>query len=100
MSTARPTRKSTARRSSALVVRLDQQSKACLSDAARLRRVSVSDYVRLVAVGQARREVRAAREQTISLTPHEQLAFWHALNERPKLTPAQRRLGALARGER
>jgi hypothetical protein len=30
----------------------------------------------------------------------EQLAFWNALNETPKLTEAQQRLGATMRGER
>jgi uncharacterized protein (DUF1778 family) len=84
---------------SPLMVRLDAESKRCLAEAADLRCISVSDYVRAVTVPQARREVRAAREQVIALTPDEQLAFWNALNEAPKLTAAQRRLGALMRGE-
>ena len=87
------------RKASPLMVRLDEESKAVLSRAAELRRISVSDYVRAVTVAQARKEVLAAREQVISLTPEEQLAFWNALNEPPKLTDAQRRLGALMRGE-
>src|SRR5262245_57337549 len=49
---------------SQLVVRLDPESKAYLTQAADLRRISVSDYVRVVAVTQAQREVLAAREQT------------------------------------
>jgi uncharacterized protein (DUF1778 family) len=85
--------------SSPLMVRLDEESKTYLSAAAQLRRISVSDYVRTVTVAQARREVLAAREQTIALTPEEQLAFWNALNDTPKLTAAQRRLGAVMRGE-
>ncbi|MBI1900997.1 MAG: DUF1778 domain-containing protein [Planctomycetia bacterium] len=80
------------------MVRLDAESKACLTKAAELRRVSVSDYVRLVTLAQARREVEAAEESTIVLTPEEQLAFWNALNAPPKLTPAQRELGRLIRG--
>ena len=84
---------------SPLMVRLDDDTKACLAQAAKLRRISVSDYVRTVTVAQARREVRAAREQTLTLTPEEQLAFWLALNEVPRLTKKQRRLGALMRGE-
>src|SRR5215813_3870759 len=72
--------------SSPLMVRLDEQSKTYLAEAAQLRRISVSDYVRTVTVAQARREVLAAREQTIALTPEEQLTFWNALNEVPKLT--------------
>jgi uncharacterized protein (DUF1778 family) len=81
------------------MVRLDKESKACLSKAAELRRISVSDYVREVTVAQARREVAAAAEQTIALTPAEQLAFWQALSETPRLTKAQRDLGRIMRGE-
>jgi uncharacterized protein (DUF1778 family) len=88
-----------ARKASPLMVRLDDESKRYLAEAAGLRRVSVSDYVRTVTVSQARREVRAAGEQIIVMTPDEQLSFWKALNETPKLTPAQRRLGAAMRGE-
>ena len=87
------------RKPSPLMVRLDEASKEWLAQAAKLRRISVSDYVRAVTVAQARREVAAAREQAISLTSEEQLEFWNALNETPKLTDAQRRLGALMRGE-
>jgi uncharacterized protein (DUF1778 family) len=87
------------RKASPLMVRLDEQSKAYLARAAELRRISVSDYVREVTVAQAKREVQAAREQTISLTPEEQLAFWNALSASPKLTAAQRRLGEAMRGE-
>jgi uncharacterized protein (DUF1778 family) len=79
------------------MVRLDRASKRALTDAAELRGISVSDYVRVVTVAQARREVEAARAQTISLTPDEQLAFWNALQETPRLTPAQKRLAALMR---
>jgi uncharacterized protein (DUF1778 family) len=82
-----------------LMVRLDQESKQSIAQAAELRRVSVSDYVRSVTVAQARRELMAAREQVISMTPEEQLRFWTALNETPQLTEAQRKLGAMMRGE-
>jgi len=88
-SSSRPTR--------SLVVRLDDESKAFLSQAAKLRRISISDYVREVTVAQARREVRAAEEQIITLSPEAQLAFWTALNEAPCLTEAQKQLGALMR---
>jgi uncharacterized protein (DUF1778 family) len=81
------------------MVRLDEASKDVLSQAAELRRISVSDYVRQVTVSQARREVSAAAEQTISLTSDEQMAFWAALNRPAKLTPAQKKLGKLMRGE-
>ena len=88
-----------AKTASPLMVRLDEESKRCLAEAADLRHVSVSDYVRTVTVSQARREVRAAAAQVIAMTPEEQLMFWKALNETPKLAPAQRRLGSLMRGQ-
>ena len=87
-------------RPSPLMVRLDEESKACLVQAAQLRRISLSDYVRTVTVAQARREVLAAGERTLALAADEQLTFWNALNETPQLTAAQRRLGATMRGER
>lgn len=87
------------KKTSPLMVRLDAESKRSLAAAAELRRISVSDYVRAVTVPQAQREVRAARENVIRLSPEEQLALWTALNEPPKLTAAQKRLGAIMRGE-
>jgi len=92
-------RTQTTKTASPLMVRLDNESKQCLADAADLRGISVSDYVRTVTVPQARREVRAAGQQVIALSPEEQLSFWNALNESPRLTPAQRRLGSVMRGE-
>ena len=82
-----------------LMVRLDPESKDCIARAAELRRVSVSDYVRSVVVAQARRELHAAQNQTIALTPDEQFAFWQALNAPARLTPPQEALGALMRGD-
>ena len=84
---------------SPLMVRLDEESKDFLARAAELRRISVSDYVRTVTVAQAKREVRASQERTVSLTAEEQLAFWNALNAPPQPTEAQRRLRAVMRGE-
>jgi uncharacterized protein (DUF1778 family) len=81
-----------------LTVRLDEDSKAYLSQAAKLRGISLSDYVRTVTVPQARREVLAAREQTLAMTPAEQLVFWNALAAPPRLTESQKRLGSLMRG--
>lgn len=40
----------------------------------------------------------SGREQTIQLIPEEQLVFWQALHAPTKLTPAQKRLGAIMRG--
>lgn len=87
------------RPASPLMVRLDALSKDVLAHAAKLRGVSVSDYVRLVTVTQARKEVDAAAGQTIAMTADEQLAFWTALHEPVKLTAAQKKLGKLMRGE-
>ncbi len=85
---------------SPLMVRLDEQSKTYLARAAALRNISISDYVRTVTITQARREVEAAGEATIALTPDEQIAFWNALAApAAKLTPAQRRLGKIMRGQ-
>lgn len=82
-----------------LMVRLDAKSKQTLAAAAKLRRMTVSAYVRTIAVPQAEREIASAGEQTIRLSPDEQLAFWKALQSPPKLTSSQERLGALMRGE-
>ena len=84
---------------SSLMVRMDEESKQVLVEAAELRRISVSDYVRTVTVAQARREVTSAREQTVRLSPDEQLAFWQALQAPAKLTAAQKKLGKLMQGE-
>ncbi len=81
-----------------LTVRLDEESKRYLAKAAELRRISISDYVRSVTVAQALREVMAAQRQTIHMTAEEQSAFWSALNEPPRLTDAQRELGAAMQG--
>lgn len=83
-----------------LSVPLDDASRAAVTQAAELRRVSASDYVRDVAVAQAKHEVSAARRQVIALSPSEQLQFWKALNVPAKLTPAQKRLGRVMRGEK
>ena len=83
-----------------LMVRLDEDSKLSVAKAADLRGVSISDYVRMVTVAQARREVAEAEQNTICLAPEEQLVFWQALNVTPQLTKAQRELGRTMRGAR
>jgi uncharacterized protein (DUF1778 family) len=82
-----------------LMLRLDDETIICLSQAAELRGISVSEYVRTVAVAQARKDVRAAQEQMIALAPDEQLALWNALDQAPVLTDPQRQVGAIMRGE-
>lgn len=84
---------------SPLMVRLDDDSKNVLSQAAALRGISVSDYVRAITVAHARREVAAAGQQVMVLSPDEQRAFWQALQATPKLTAAQKRLGKTMRGK-
>jgi uncharacterized protein (DUF1778 family) len=83
--------------STSLMVRLDPDSKTFVARAAELRHVSVSDYVRSVVVAQARREILAAEQQVITLTPIEQQEFWQALQAPTALTAAQQELGALMR---
>jgi uncharacterized protein (DUF1778 family) len=78
-----------------LTVCLDAESKQVLREAAKLRRVSISEYVRTVTMAQARREIASAKDQSIRLSPDEQLAFWEALQAQASLTPAQKRLGTL-----
>ena len=86
-------------KTSSLMVRMDEESKAVLVAAAELRQISVSDYVRSVMVQQASRELAAAESKTIGMTPSEQLHFWNALAKPPKLTKAQKELGAIMRGK-
>ena len=83
-----------------LMVRIDPSSKRMIARAASLRGVSASDYVRLVVVAQARRELDEEKTKTIAMTPEEQLAFWEALHEPVKLTRRQRDLGRIMRGQR
>jgi len=78
---------------------MDEESKALLTAAAELRQISVSDYVRSVMVSQATRELAAAESKSIAMTPEERLQFWNALAKQPKLTRAQKELGAMMRGE-
>ena len=82
-----------------LMVRLDSETKSFIARAAELRRVSMSEYVRMVTGTQARAEVEEAEQNIIKLTPEGQRAFWEALQAEPELTDAQRELGAVMRGE-
>lgn len=83
---------------SPLMVRLDEDSKKAISQAAELRQISVSDYVRTVTVAQAKREVLSAQSQSIGLCPDEQLAFWQALQEPVRLTASQNLLRQWRKG--
>jgi uncharacterized protein (DUF1778 family) len=82
-----------------LNMRLDDESKAAIAKAAALRGINITDYIRAVLVGQARREVDAAEQHVFRPTADEQLLLWQALESPPPLSDRQRRLGRLMRGE-
>jgi uncharacterized protein (DUF1778 family) len=82
-----------------LQARLDPESKRVVEEAAKLRHVGLSDYIRLVLVPTARREVEQAKQQVLQMTPEEQERFWLALQAPVKPTDAQRKLGKLMRGD-
>jgi uncharacterized protein (DUF1778 family) len=86
-------------KSTVLQTRLTPEQKAVIQEAAELRRLSLSDYVRQLLVTMARQDVESAKQNVIELTAEGQLAFWKALNAPVKLTPAQKRLGRVMRGE-
>ena len=86
-------------KSNQLMVRLDEESKSYIVRAAGLRKMSISNYVRMVTVSQARREVSHAEQSILALTPEEQLTFWNALDAPSELTGSQRELGRLMRGK-
>ena len=76
-----------------LQTRLTPAQKRVVQQAAKLRNLAVSDYLRQVLVQMAEREVASAQKNIIELTPPEQMAFWNALHAPVRLTAAQRRLG-------
>ncbi|MDJ0762473.1 MAG: DUF1778 domain-containing protein [Myxococcota bacterium] len=82
-----------------LQARLDPKSKRAVEDAAKLRHVGLSDYIRLVLVPTAKREVAQAKQQVLQMTAEEQERFWQALQAPAKPTKAQRRLGNIMRGK-
>ena len=81
-----------------LQTRLDQKSKETITQAARLRHVGLSDYVRLVLVSTAKREVEQAKTQVLQMTADEQERFWMALQAPANLTKNQRKLGNIMQG--
>lgn len=82
-----------------LQARLDPESKQVIAEAARLRRLGLTDYVRSVLVPAARKEVEQAKNNVVQLTADEQMQLWDALQSPPRLTAAQKHLGELMRGE-
>ncbi|MCP4602491.1 MAG: DUF1778 domain-containing protein [Proteobacteria bacterium] len=82
-----------------LQARLDPQSKRAVEEAAKLRHVGLSDYIRLVLVPTAKREVEQAKNQVLQMTADEQERFWLALEAPAKPSKAQRELGRIMRGD-
>jgi len=82
-----------------LQTRLDPKSKQTIAQAAKLRHVGLSDYVRLVLVSTAKREVEQAKNQVLQMTAAEQERFWMALQAPVKLTKDQRKLGKIMQGD-
>ncbi len=85
--------------STTLQARLDLKSKRTVVQAAKLRHVGLSDYVRLVLVSTAKKEVEQAKNQVLQMTADEQERFWLALQAPVKPTKAQRKLGKIMRGD-
>ncbi len=82
-----------------LQARLDPKSKQAIVEAAKLRHVGLSDYIRLVLVPTAKREVAQAKNQVIQMTADEQELFWTALQTPSNPTKAQCKLGKIMRGD-
>jgi len=57
--------------STTLQARLDPKSKRAVVQAAKLRHVGLSDYVRLVLVSTAKKEVEQAKNQVLQMTADE-----------------------------
>ena len=82
-----------------LQARLDPQSKRAVEEAAKLRHVGLSDYIRLVLVPTAKREVAQAKNNVLQMTADEQERFWLALEAPAKPSEAQSELGKIMRGD-
>jgi uncharacterized protein (DUF1778 family) len=80
-----------------LLVRFDRGAKSLVQQAASLRGLTVSDYVRSRIVPMAKQEVDEASTGVLRLPKEAQIAFWQALQRPPASTKAQRALGKLVR---
>ena len=83
-----------------VVLQLDEKSMFVLVEAANIRRVSVAEYVRTIAVAHAKAELADSNQHEIAMTAGEQLKFWRILQRAPKVSESQHELGKLMRGER
>lgn len=72
--------------------RLDPISKSFLEQAAKLRGISQTDYLKAILIPFAKQEVLDAEKGGIKLSTQEQEEFWDALNEPVKLTKNQKKL--------
>jgi uncharacterized protein (DUF1778 family) len=82
-----------------LQARLDPKSKQIVAQAAKLRNIGLSDYIRLILVPTAKKEVEQAKNQVLQLTAEEQERFWMALQAPAKLTKSQRKLSKIMQGD-
>jgi uncharacterized protein (DUF1778 family) len=80
-----------------VLVRFDAKSKKKVTQAAASRGLSVSDYVRTRMLSVANQDIAEAETGVLRLSREHQIAFWSALQNPPKPTAAQRRLGELVR---
>jgi uncharacterized protein (DUF1778 family) len=80
-----------------LLVRLDSTTKTLVQQAAGLRGLSVSDYVRSRIIPLARQDVDEANTGVLRLPKDAQIAFWQALQHPPVPTKEQLALGKLVR---
>lgn len=79
--------------------RINSENKGLIVQAAKLREIPVSDYMRLVLIDQARKEVTSNEQRVLQLTADEQIEFWNALDNPKSLTESQKELGKLIKGE-
>ena len=87
-------------RTQVLQARMKPENKEIIVQAAKLRDIPTSDYIRVVLLEHARKEVQNANNEVLQLTADEQLIFWNALESDNKpLTNSQIELGQLMRGE-
>ena len=87
------------KKESVLQTRLSAEDKRAIQQAAALRRLAVSEYLRQVLVPLAKREVSSAEHSVIELSADEQLALWQALEAPAKLSKAQKKLARQMRGD-
>lgn len=82
-----------------LLVEIDDQSWQQLTLAAKVRGVSLSEHIGEI-LRSVSEEIHLSVTDNVAISnPDDQRIFLEALEENPELTPAQRKLGAMMRGE-